>query len=212
MIAKRVADVATIKPASLILLSGRGSDLVRQRVRLHAVAGQLGLEVFGELVFRRRHRSELLQQVRAALSERAGVVVLDRLAALANDPLAALLTASEIRTMGLALVSASEPWLSEAGPTLLALGEWLAAARLRQRSEVARAALARARADGRRLGRPRKAIDLAVAVPLAGRVGIERCAALLSVGASTLRRAIAGVRPSPPNVSVSAPPELRSNQ
>lgn len=193
-----------IAPKAVLLLSGRGRPLVAQRLRLHALAGQLGLAVTGEAVFRRRRRGALAEQLRAALPAGVAVVVVEQLATLARDPLAALLGASEIRTMGLSLVSASELWLSDLGPSLPALGAWLAASRQHQRREAARVALGRARADGRRVGRPRKPIDLTIALPLATRVGTERCAALLAVGASTLRRAIAAARAAP----ASAPSQL----
>jgi DNA invertase Pin-like site-specific DNA recombinase len=196
---------STARATTVLLLTARGVPLLAQRQRLRALAGQLRLGVGGEVVFRRRRRGGLGEQLRAALLPAGvAVVVVEQLVTLARDPLSALLIASEIRTMGLALVSASEPWLSDLGPALPALGAWLTASRQNQRSEAARAALGRARAEGRRVGRPRAKIDLTIALPLATRVGVERAAVQLGVGASTLRRAIAGARAALPVASLSS--------
>ena len=144
------------EPKAVLLLAGRGRPLLAQRQRLYEHAQQLGLAIIGEQVFRRRRRGGLGEQLRAALPVGVTVVVIERMAALTKDPLTALLAAAEIRSMGFALVSAEESWLLEVGALLPALGGWLQAARKDQRREVARAALSRARAGGRKTGRPRK--------------------------------------------------------
>lgn len=190
-------------PQALLLLTTRGMPLLAQRERLRAFAKQFGLGIVAEQAVHRRRRGSLADQLRPLVPTEARVLLVDRLAVLAkHDPVAMLMTASEIRSLlGLAVVSAApdEAWLAEVGPTLPALGAWLATSRREQRRETASAALRRARVEGRRIGRPPVRIDMTVALPLVRNVGVERASAQLAVGATTLRRALRAATPPPPS-------------
>jgi putative DNA-invertase from lambdoid prophage Rac len=97
---------------------------------------------------------------------------------------------------GVAVVSHQEPWLDTTGPTrplLLSIFAWVAEqerARLRERT---RAGLARARAQGKRLGRPRASpLKLAAAAALhEGGLTLTEAAKRHGVGRATLARHLA---------------------
>jgi DNA invertase Pin-like site-specific DNA recombinase len=197
-------SLASLK--AVLFLSARGGTLLVQRDRLRLFAVQLGLAVVDEVVFRRRRRTALGEQFRAALPSGAAVVVIDSLSGLAKDPLAALIAAAEIRSTGIRLVSAEEEWLSEVGPFLPALGGWVGASLRAQRAGLAKAALSRARAEGRAIGRPRAKIDVKAALRLLSELGsVERTAAAISVGESTLRRALRTAACTPASAPASTP-------
>jgi hypothetical protein len=188
-------------PQALLLLTTRGIPLLAQRERLRAFAKQAGLGIIAEQAVHRRRRGSLAEQLRPLVPTGARVLLVDHLAVFAKrDPVAMLLAASEIRSLlGLVVVSAAprEAWLAEVGPALPALGAWLASSRREQRREAAVAALRRARVEGRRIGRPPVKIDMTVAMPLVRDVGVERAAAQLAVGETTLRRALRAATPPP---------------
>ena len=75
-----------------------------------------------EVVFRRRRRGGVGDQLRAALPTGTAVVVIERLTVLSKEPVMALLAAAEIRSMGSMLVSVEEAWVSDVGAIFPALG------------------------------------------------------------------------------------------
>jgi hypothetical protein len=177
---------------AVLVLDGLGRRESAQRLKLSEFVGLVGLSVVAEVVFRRRRRSRPSDQLRCLLPDDADVVVVETLGTLAQSPLAALEIAAATASEGFALLSLREPWLSSITGHLPTIGEWLSETLRLHRSRVARRAGASASAAGRRSGRPRKVIDLAVAVPHIQREGVARTAAKLGVGTSTLRRALAG--------------------
>lgn len=179
---------------AVLLLAGRGEPMASQRLRLKTYAQQLGLVLAGEVIFRRRRRGSVGEQLRAVLPPVARVVVVESLRSLSKDPVAALLAASEIRSTAV-VVSATEPFLADLGPTLQSLGAWLEEMRTEHRRAQTKAALSRARAAGRRLGRPRREFgDPAMVLRLAADVGIAAAAAQLGAGETTLRRFLKSCR------------------
>lgn len=102
-------------------------------------------------------------------------------------------TVMDLDRVGVETVSLREPWLQLAGPVrdlLLAIFSWLAAEERRQISERSRAGVARARREGKVIGRPRVTVDLDQALALRKRgLSIRKAARKLGVGASTLARA-----------------------
>ncbi|MBL8918131.1 MAG: recombinase family protein [Myxococcaceae bacterium] len=181
-------QLSPTKPRAILLLVGRGAPLASQRLRMRLHAERLGLVVVGEVAFRPRRRGTLVEQLRAVLPSDAHVVVTDSLRSLSKDPVAALLAASEIRSTAV-VVSAAEPFLADLGPTLQSLAAWLEETRAEHRRAQTKAALSRARAAGRRLGRPRREFgDPAMVLRLAADVGIAAAAAQLGAGETTLRR------------------------
>lgn len=169
----------------------RGLPLLVQRQRLQLLADRLGLCVSGWVTFKRRRRGRLAEQLRGVLPADASFALIDRLADL-GSPLEVLAAAAEAKSTGLSLVSAApeEAWLGDAEALLPPLGSWLAIAAREQRSKAAKEALGRARARGRTIGRPRVVVDLDMALPLVGEVGVERAATKIGCGVSTLRRAL----------------------
>lgn len=181
---------------AFLLLAGRGKPILAQRQRLLAFAHQLGLVVGAEVAFRRRRHGRTVEQVLTATTPGAALLI-ESLAVLAKDPLTALTTAAELAAAGVVVRSIEEPWLTGVRHALPQLGAWLALSRQRQRAEVAKAALSRARVSGVRLGRPRRTIDIPQALSLVAAVGVARAASRLNLGETTLRRAVSGARSSP---------------
>ncbi len=123
----------------------------------------------------------------AACAGKFTVLVVERLTVLGPRPLDALRGAAQIANLGVRVESAApdEAWISAVLPALIPAFGWLEGETRRWRSTVIRESAARA---NRRPGRPRKAIDGAVALTLAERLPLERAAKEIGVGASTLRR------------------------
>jgi DNA invertase Pin-like site-specific DNA recombinase len=116
------------------------------------------------------------------------VVVVERMDALGSGPERALDVAAKLMRIGVNVVSVAEPWVEQIGSGLADLWTWWRDARATQRSANLRRALARAAAEGRTPGRPRRQIDADLARALLGKMPLARAAAELGVGASTLRR------------------------
>lgn len=121
----------------------------------------------------------------------------------------------ELDRLGVRVVSVREPWLDTAGPVralLVAIFGWVAEQERTRLIERTRAGVARARREGKKLGRPAATIDLdeaRVLVEVRG-LSLRQAAKSLNVGASTLHKALkAGtttrsqnVPPSPPRSGV----------
>lgn len=118
---------------------------------------------------------------------------LDRLGRSMNGNIEALL---KLDHLGIEVVSCCEPWLANRGPTrdlLVGIFSWIAAQEKLQISERTRAGIERARRAGKVVGRPRVHVDVARAVTLGSQgLSVREVAARLSIGATTLRRALQG--------------------
>lgn len=107
----------------------------------------------------------------------------------------------ELDRLGVQVISVREPWLDTAGPVrplLVAIFGWLAERERERLIERTKAGLARARAQGKRLGRPpTSSILLSAAADLvqAG-MPIAKAARSNGVKRTTLRRFLARRRPS----------------
>jgi DNA invertase Pin-like site-specific DNA recombinase len=93
------------------------------------------------------------------------------------------------------IASAKESWLEMEGPVrplLVAIFSWVAEQERARIQERTRAGMARAKAEGRSVGRPRAAITIGVArALLAEGKSMPKVAKRLGVGVDTLRRALA---------------------
>jgi putative DNA-invertase from lambdoid prophage Rac len=106
-------------------------------------------------------------------------------------------TVRELDAAGVIVASVQEPWLDMGGPArdlLLYVFAWVAEyerGRLRERTC---AGIARARADGVRLGRPPSPIETlrAAVAAVEGGMSARKAAAEFGLGASTIRRAKKG--------------------
>ncbi|MFZ0995784.1 MAG: recombinase family protein [Candidatus Dormiibacterota bacterium] len=99
--------------------------------------------------------STVLRDARRGAFEVLCVWALDRLTR--EGTLRTLEIVRDFGRAGVPVVSCQEGWTEQAGPVqdlLLAIAGWVAEQESARRSERTRAGLARARADGRRLGRP----------------------------------------------------------
>lgn len=182
-----------MKRAALYLRVSTDEQTVdNQRPELDELARRRGFDVVavfeetasGGLVKRRHALERLIRS--AARHEFDAVLVwaLDRLGRTMAHTVAMVL---ELDRTGVEVLSAREPWLDTAGPVrplLVSVFAWVA------EQERARAGLARARAQGTRLGRPR-APGIGSAVQLVSE-GMSVRAAAAAVGASeaTVRRAL----------------------
>ena len=145
-------------------------EVANQRPALEALARQRGwqLELFEEVASGAKERP-ILDEVceRARRGEFCSVLVwaVDRLG---RSMLDVLTRVQALDAAGVAVVSHQEPWLDTSGPTrslLLSIFAWVAQQERDRLRERTRAGLARARSEGKRLGRPR-ASPLAVAAAL----------------------------------------------
>ena len=152
------------KAAILARVSDAGQHSENQFPDLIAWAQRRGLEVvvtyqFQESAWKGAHQKQLTQVYRGARAGKFQVLLvwaLDRLSK--EGPLATLEIVHRLGQSGVQVWSYQEPW-SEAGgellDLLLAIAGWVARMESNRRSERTKAGLARAVAQGKRLGRPR---------------------------------------------------------
>lgn len=131
-----------------------------QRAELQQLAGARGLElgkVYEETASAVASRPVLEQLMRDASAGKFGVLLvwsLDRLERSMTGTIARVL---ELERLGVHVISLRESWLDTTGPTrqlLLAIFGWVAEFERTRLVERTKAGLARARGEGKRLGRP----------------------------------------------------------
>lgn len=163
-------------------------------VQLARARGFEIVEVFQEKVSATQtDRKELARMKLAAHAGKFDVLLvaaLDRLGRSMSGNIQLLL---DMDRVGVEVISSREPWLQMSGPVrslLIAVFSWVAEEERRQISERSKAGVARARRDGKQIGRPRAQIDLDQALLLRRRgLSVRAAAKKLKVGASTLARA-----------------------
>jgi len=107
-----------------------------------------------------RELSRLLEDARKRRFEAVLVWALDRLSR--EGPLAILTLVSRLKSHGVRVISYQESWTEapgELGELLYALTGWVARMESQRRSERTKAGLARAIAQGKKLGRPKGSKD-----------------------------------------------------
>lgn len=181
-----------VTPMTVLVLVGRGSLLAAQRLRVRDFAAQLGITTTTEVLFRRRRRGAVGDQLVAQLSAVTSTVLVESITLFGTEPVSALMTAARLAS-GRVLLSVEEPWLDALGTVLPELGQWLANALQTRRREAARAALARARSAGTKIGRPRMNLDPEVLLQLARQHGVAGAAQRLGCGVTTARRQLKAV-------------------
>jgi len=139
-----------------------------------------------------KHRPELerlLTDARRNHFDTVLVWALDRLGRTMAETVARVL---ELERIGVTVLSAREPWLDTTGPVrslLVSVFAWVAEQERRRLVERTHAGLARARAQGKRLGRPMKNLNPhALALEMAKGGTPAQVARRLGVGRSTLYR------------------------
>jgi putative DNA-invertase from lambdoid prophage Rac len=121
-------------------------------------------------------------------------------------------TVLELDRLGVEVISHQEPWLQTSGPVrplLLSIFAWVAEQERATLIDRTNAGLARARAAGKTLGRPRVPVDLDAALKLRGQGLSIRAAALkLGLTPATLQRALVAERSKKANPTAPYFPEL----
>ena len=156
------------KAAILARVSDAGQHSENQVPDLIAWAERRGLEVvttyqFQESAWKGAHQKQLSQvyyDARAGKFQVLLVWALDRLSR--EGPLATLEIVHRLGQSGVQVLSYQEPWTEAGGELLdllLAIAGWVARMESNRRSERTKAGLARAVAQGKRLGRPNGSKD-----------------------------------------------------
>ena len=131
----------------------------------------------------------MLSDCRAGKVQAVLVWALDRLH---RSMVGAVNTVLELDRLGVQVVSLREPWLDTSGPVrslLVAIFGWVAEQERNRLIERTHAGLARARAQGKRIGRPKVspvAVSAAADLVLNHGWSIRKSAAKWNIGASTL--------------------------
>ena len=152
-----------VKVGILVRVSDPGQHTDNQLSDLLAWAERRGLEVvvtyeFQESAWKGAHLKQLSQVYRDARTGKYQVLLvwaLDRLSR--EGPLATLEIVHRLGQSGVQVWSYQEPWTEAGGELLdllLAIAGWVARMESSRRSERTKAGLARAVAQGKRLGRP----------------------------------------------------------
>ncbi len=158
----------TVKAAIWARVSTEDQDCENQIRELRAFAERRGLNVVKvytveESAWKGAHRRALETMIADAGAGNFDVLLtwsLDRLDR--RGPLPVLQLIDRLAKLGVTVASHQESWVETSGelqPLLISLVAWIAAWESRRRSERTKAGLARAVAEGRRLGRPPGAKD-----------------------------------------------------
>lgn len=141
--------------------------------------------------------TKLLQGAHRGEYQAVLVVAIDRLG---RSMQGVINTVLDLDRRNVQVISLREPWLEMGGPTrelLLSIFGWVAQQERQSIIDRTNAGLARARAEGKRLGRPRASVDLAVARRLIDQgTSVRRLAEELRVSVSTAHGIAARVRKS----------------
>lgn len=181
-------------------VSKRGQDPENQRADIELVARLRGFEIQREYVetvsAAARTRPEfdaMMLAARRGEFRRLVIWAIDRFGRSMAGNINAVL---ELDGLGVEVLSVREPWLDMEGPArslLLAVFSWWAEQERVRISERTRAGLERARARGKKLGRPRRVItpaELERARELRQRYSIRDIAQRLRIPRATLHRAL----------------------
>ncbi len=185
----------------------RGQNPETQLIALRAWADRLGVEVAGEYVDQasgtRADRAGLRTLLDAAhRREFDGALVwaLDRLSREGIGPMVTYL--ERFKAAGVAVKSHQEPWLDTESPVtdlLIAVFGWVARQERERIRERVKAGLARARAAGKRFGRPRALLDASVVERLlAEGLSIREVARRTGHSRATIARRFGPARKPPP--------------
>lgn len=147
-------------------VSKGGQDPENQRADIERIVAARGLppivadyvETVSGAASSQPEFERLLDGARAGHFDVVVVWALDRIGRSMHRTIGAVV---ELDRLGVRVISVREPWLDTAGPVrhlLLAIFAWVAEQERRRLGERTRAGLERARARGKRLGRPRRVI------------------------------------------------------
>lgn len=188
----------SLKAAIYVRVSTDEQDGANQLPALQRLAATRGWEVvetYQETMSgTKRRRPAFDALLEGARKGRYQVVLVWAIDRLGRHMSAIVDTVIGLDDMGVAVVSLCEPWLDVHGsirPLLLSIFAWVAQQERERLVERTKAGVARARAAGKTLGRPRAAIDLDEVLRLRKRgMTVKAVARKLGVGRATLHRAL----------------------
>lgn len=201
---------ATPRKAAIYVRVSTGEQTVQNQLdELRELAGARGfevVEVFEEVCSAAKKRPRFEAMMTAAKRGKFKILLVWALDRFGRSMLGNMSDVVELDRVGVQLISVRETWLDTSGPVrslLIAIFSWAAELERARLIERTLAGLARARRDGKQLGRPRVVLD----VPRARRLraegrSIRDVARVLGVSSSVLARAL-----TVPKTSSSEPPE-----
>jgi putative DNA-invertase from lambdoid prophage Rac len=170
-------ELANQLPSLRRLAEARGYELVSSRVEVES---------------RDKSRPALKELLEEAHRRTFDVLIIWALDRLGAGILEMLTTVHKLDARGIVTVSVNESWLEQQGPTrdlMLSIFGWVSAQELRRIRERTKAGLARARAEGKKLGRPRVSFARAeLAQLVAEGASIDAIAAALGCHRATAAR------------------------
>jgi hypothetical protein len=116
------------------------------------------------------------------------LLVVSRLSALGTDAMDALGVIAQLTQLNVPTISVSESWLADAAQAIEHVYGWIQGEQAQAKSAAIRESLAKARREGRHVGRPRVSVDTRQALDLLKTMPLSKVAARLGIGATTLRR------------------------
>jgi DNA invertase Pin-like site-specific DNA recombinase len=168
-----------------------------QRPDLAALAKQRGFEiqaVYDDTASAVKARPEFERMKLDAHRGKFDVLLVWSLDRLGRSMSGNLQTVLELDRLGVQVISVRESFLDTSGPVrplLIAIFGWVAQQERERLIERTKAGLARARLQGKRIGRPRVRVDVTKALAMQGEgKSIREIAMKLGVGAATLHRAL----------------------
>jgi putative DNA-invertase from lambdoid prophage Rac len=161
-------------------------------VQLARARGVEIVQVYEETGSAAKHRAAFDKMTVDAHAGRFDVLLVWSLDRFGRSMVGNLQAVLELDRIGVQVISVREPWLDTSGPIrslLVAIFSWVAEQERCRLIERTRAGLARARRDGKQIGRPRAQVDLDEALTLRRRgLSLGKAAKKLGVGRSTLHR------------------------
>lgn len=154
-----------MKAAIYLRVSDDSQDYENQRPGCMALADRLGHEVVADFAetasaWRAGHQKALAEAYKSAQRGRFRVLIVWALDRLNRGGVGAMLeTYNRFSRVGCQIISVQESWTITSGEMtelLLAIAGWVAGFESKRRSERTKEGLARAQANGIKLGRPRK--------------------------------------------------------
>jgi putative DNA-invertase from lambdoid prophage Rac len=193
-----MVGVTMLKAALYLRVSTDKQTTDNQLVELQRLAAARGFVpvVYVEVESAAKARPVLDRMMDDARAGRVSAVIVWALDRLHRSMTGAISTVLELDRLGVQVISLKEPWLDTSGPVrslLVAIFGWVAEQERSRLIERTKAGLVRARAQGKRLGRPpaspilvRAAADL-----VAAGLPVAEAARIKGVKRTTLRRFIA---------------------
>jgi DNA invertase Pin-like site-specific DNA recombinase len=182
-------------------VSTKEQDYENQRPALEAIARARGFEITGtysEDASTRKRRPEFERMLDDARRGKFDVLLIWAIDRFGRDTIGNLLAVADLDRAGVSVVSDQEEWLDTSeGPMrelLIFLFSWIAKQERDRRAQRTKAGLARAKAEGKRIGRRHRMspvdVEKARALRAEGRT-MRQIAMALKISRPTIQRALA---------------------